>query len=69
MEFQSRGVFALVQLHEHEMRTLYRIWLEVKKRGITLPKTDDPDYASLDHLMRHHTQSRHHHSDPGLHLR
>jgi uncharacterized damage-inducible protein DinB len=53
MEFQSRGVYALVQLHEHEMRTLYRLWLEAKKREVELPKTDDADYQSLDHLFRH----------------
>lgn len=53
MEFQSKGVLAIVQLHEHEMRNLYRVWLEMKKRGVALPKTDDPDYQSLDHLMRH----------------
>jgi uncharacterized damage-inducible protein DinB len=53
VEFQSRGVRALVLLHEREMKALLAAWRIAKARGVTLPATEDPDYASLDHLLRH----------------
>jgi len=53
MEFQSRAVRALVRLQEREMRTLLDVWKEARRQGIRLPETEDPDYGSLDHLIRH----------------
>ncbi|MBD3161040.1 MAG: hypothetical protein GF346_02615 [Candidatus Eisenbacteria bacterium] len=52
-EFRSRGARALVRLHEIEMRKLWEVWREARRRGIALPATDDTDYADLDTLMRH----------------
>ena len=53
MEFQSRGVLALVRLHEREMRMMLGVWKEARQRHIQLLETEDPDYESLDHVMRH----------------
>ncbi len=53
MEFQSRGVRALVLLHEGQMRALLATWKIAKAQDVALPATDDPDYESLDHLLRH----------------
>ena len=44
MEFQSRGVLALVRLHEREMRMMLGVWKEARQRHIQLPETVDPDY-------------------------
>lgn len=53
MGFQSRGVLALVRLHEREMRSALDVWREARERGVVFAETDDPDYESLDHVMRH----------------
>ena len=53
MEFQSKAVLALVRLHELEMKRLLEVWKESRRRGVSLPETEDPDYKSLDHLLRH----------------
>jgi uncharacterized damage-inducible protein DinB len=53
MEFRSRGVLALARLHAREMKSVVDVWKQARQRGVPLPETDDPDYESLDHLMRH----------------
>ena len=53
MEFQSRGVRALVRLQIAELRALFHVWLEARRVGVRLPEVKDPDYANLDLLMRH----------------
>jgi uncharacterized damage-inducible protein DinB len=53
MEFQSRGVLALVRLHEREMGSMLDVWKEARQRSVRLPETEDPDYESLDHVTRH----------------
>ena len=53
MEFRSRGVLALVRLHEREMKGVLGVWKEARRRSVQLPETEDPDYASIDHVMRH----------------
>jgi hypothetical protein len=40
-----------------EMRALFQVWLEAKRKAIRLPETEDPDYATLDLLMRHPLRS------------
>ena len=57
MEFQSRGVRALVRLQMAELRALFQVWLEARRKGVRLPETDDRDYGSLDLLMRHPLRS------------
>lgn len=51
--YKSRGARALVLLHDHYMRDLLEVWSEARTRNIDLPETEDPDYESLDHVMRH----------------
>jgi uncharacterized damage-inducible protein DinB len=53
VEFQSRGVRAIVLLHEAQMRAFLSTWKIARAKGIALPATEDPDYESLDHLLRH----------------
>lgn len=53
MEYQSKAVIALVRLHEVEMKRMLEVWKDARQRGVTLPETEDPDYESIDHVMRH----------------
>lgn len=48
-----RGASAMIALHETEMRKFVAVWKEAKVAGVTLPPTDDPDYQSLETLLRH----------------
>ena len=40
-------------LHEQSMRDFLPVWREAVRRGVRLPATADPDYASLDTLLHH----------------
>jgi uncharacterized damage-inducible protein DinB len=51
--YRWRGARALVLLHEQSMRSLLPVWREAVRRGVNLPATDDPDYASLHTLLHH----------------
>jgi len=51
--YKYGGARAMVQLHEHYMREFLKTWMEAKKANLSLPKTDDPAYASLEALLRH----------------
>jgi uncharacterized damage-inducible protein DinB len=35
------------------MRAVLETYKRAKAAGVILPKTDDPDYESIEHLMRH----------------
>ena len=52
-EYQYRGARALVLLHERKLQRFYETWLDARENGVKLPETKDPDYASLDTLLRH----------------
>lgn len=52
-EYRYRGARALVLLHERELRELLPVWRRAKAAGLRLPETEDPDYASLETLLRH----------------
>ena len=43
----------MVLLHERYLREFVDIWRGAKQAGLRLPMVDDPDYESLDHLLRH----------------
>ena len=43
----------MVILHAKHMRSWLEIWHQAKEKNITLPKTDDSDYQSLNHLLHH----------------
>ena len=53
LDYRWRGARALVLLHEQSMRELLPVWREAVRKGVRLPKTDDPDYASLHTLLHH----------------
>jgi hypothetical protein len=55
--FKSRGVRALVALQMVEMEKLFVVWKKARRAGVKLPKTTDPAYQSIDHLMRHPLRS------------
>ena len=52
-DYRWRGARALVCLHEQAMRDLLPVWREAVGRGVRLPATADPDYASLHTLLHH----------------
>lgn len=43
----------MVYLHEQYMQEFLAVWQKAKTAEITLPQTDDPNYISLDMLLRH----------------
>lgn len=47
------GARALVELHELHLRSFLETWRRARAADVTLPETDDPDYASLPTLLRH----------------
>jgi uncharacterized damage-inducible protein DinB len=51
--YNYNGARSLVLLHEHYIVQLLITWHRAKTENITLPKTDDPDYESLDKLLNH----------------
>jgi uncharacterized damage-inducible protein DinB len=42
-----------VELHEIELRRFCDAWEAFRASGLSLPKTDDPSYASVEHLGGH----------------
>ncbi|MCP3914677.1 MAG: hypothetical protein GY711_03855 [bacterium] len=52
-EHVYRGARAMVHLHDEQMRGFLTVWRRAAERGLQLPETNDPDYASLEHLLRH----------------
>jgi hypothetical protein len=52
-QYRSRAVRALVLLHDEHLRRFLVVWKTARARSVGLPQTDDPDYASLDTLLRH----------------
>ena len=55
--FKHNGVRALVILHEKHLRSFYETWKKAKELNVKLPQTDDPDYQSLETLLRHPLRS------------
>ena len=51
--YRYRGARALVLLHEEALRGLLPVWKRAKAAKIQLPLMRDPNYASLDSLLRH----------------
>jgi len=51
--YKYRGAAAMVQLHAEHMREFVKTWRAAKAAGVKLPETDDPDYESLEVLLRH----------------
>ena len=51
--FKSNAVRSCVELHEIELRRFFDAWEAFRASGVALPPTDDPSYASPDHLGGH----------------
>ncbi len=51
--FKSNAVRSCVELHEIELNRFYDTWQTFRASGTELPKTDDPSYASVEHLGGH----------------
>jgi hypothetical protein len=51
--FASNAVRSCVELHEVELRRFFDTWEAFRASGAALPRTDDPSYASPDHLGGH----------------
>ena len=51
--YKFRGARACVIMHEQFMQDFLDLWWAAKSAEITLPKTSDEDYQSLDHLLIH----------------
>lgn len=43
----------MVLLHEQYLNQFLDTWRKAKEMGISLPKTDDPNYESFEMLLRH----------------
>jgi uncharacterized damage-inducible protein DinB len=51
--YTYRGARACVIMHEQFMQDFLDLWWAAKSAEIILPKTEDTDYQSLDHLLVH----------------
>ncbi|MGE0432253.1 MAG: hypothetical protein AB7S36_08335 [Planctomycetota bacterium] len=51
--YRYRGARAMVLLHEQHLREFVATWRQAVAAGVRLPASDDPDYASLEHLLVH----------------
>ena len=52
-DYSYQGAAVLITLHEQYLRQFYETWQKAKTQNINLPSTDDPNYISLDALLRH----------------
>ncbi len=51
--FKSNAVRSCVELHEIELKRFFDTWEAFLASGTALPSTDDPSYASPEHLAGH----------------
>ncbi len=52
-KFKYNGARSLVLLHEKHLINFVQTWREAKNLNVGLPKTEDPDYQSLETLLFH----------------
>lgn len=53
LPYRSRAVRAMVILHEEQLRRFVQTWRRALAASVTLPVSEDPNYASLNALGRH----------------
>ncbi|HKJ80406.1 MAG TPA: hypothetical protein VJ954_00170 [Ignavibacteriaceae bacterium] len=53
IEYKYNGARSMVLMHELHLTSLLETWREAKKENLILPETQDPDYQSLDTLLKH----------------
>ena len=51
--YESRAVRALVILHDAQLRRFLDTWKRARAASVVLPVTAEPDYASIETLLRH----------------
>jgi predicted nucleotidyltransferase len=51
--FKYNGARSMVIMHELHLKSFLNTWKEAKKINLPLPKTDNPDYKSLETLLYH----------------
>ena len=52
-DYRYRGARALVLLHAQAIRDFLPVWQRAKAAQVRLPSTQDPNYASLESLLKH----------------
>jgi len=52
-EYRYNGARSLVLLHERHLRDFLVTWKKAHAAHLTLPETRDPNYASMESLLRH----------------
>jgi len=53
LQYRSRAVRAMVLLHEEHLRWFVHTWRRALAASVSLPRTEDPNFASLETLGRH----------------
>jgi hypothetical protein len=53
LEYRSRAVRALILLHDEHLRRFLVVWNQAQAASVALPRTDDPNYVSLETLLHH----------------
>lgn len=51
--FEYQGAAVLISLHEKYLKRFLETWKKAKSQNVRLPLTDDPNYVSIDTLLRH----------------
>ncbi len=52
-EYRYGGARSMVLMHADELRRFVVTWRAAAAKGVALPPTNDPAYASLEHLLVH----------------
>ncbi len=52
-EFLYSGARAMVALHERQLRSFLETWRRARAAEVTLPETDNPNYVSIQTVLRH----------------
>ncbi len=53
LSYKYKGAHSLVVLHEKHLLAFYETWKLSYSKKVILPRTKDPDYESLNTLLRH----------------
>jgi len=51
--YRYRGARAMILMHEQAMQEFVETWRRAKAANLVLPKTEDPDCASLEAMLLH----------------
>jgi len=52
-EHQYGGARALIALHDQHLREFIGVWRQARAADVVLPQSNDPNYASMEHLLFH----------------